>query len=145
MSPIGDGGNRGHRLARPSDMRRILPILVLALGLASCRGEATEELPSPADSGIRGVVTSGPQCPVVQAGSPCPDEPWEGRIDITAGSDLVATVSTFDGGRFSIAIDPGTYRVQPRVEGPGTAPPMTVEVPVQGYVEVAFTVDTGIR
>jgi len=35
--------------------------------------------------------------------------------------------------------------VQPRVEGPGTAPPMTVEVPVQGYVEVAFTVDTGIR
>jgi hypothetical protein len=126
-------------------MRRFLPILAAFVLLASCRGDATDELPSPADSGIRGTVTAGPQCPVVQAGSPCPDVPWEGTIDITEGSDVVATVSTFDDGRFAVALDPGTYQVQPVVTGPGTAPPVTVDVPGQGYAEVALTVDTGIR
>jgi len=126
-------------------MRRILPLLVLALALVSCRGDATEEPPSPADSGIRGTVTAGPQCPVVQAGSPCPDAPWEGTVDITMGTDVVATVSTFDAGRFAVALDPGTYGVRPRVERPMTASSVTVQVPGQGYVEVALTVDTGIR
>ena len=29
--------------------------------------------------------TAGPQCPVVRRGRPCPDAPWSGTIDITAG------------------------------------------------------------
>lgn len=126
-------------------MRRILlPLVIAVLALAACDGGGPEDLPSPADSGIRGTITAGPQCPVIQAGSPCPDAPWEGRVRIT-GDDVDIEVATFAPGRFRVALEPGTYRVQPEVAGPGTAAPATVEVPGQGYARIALTVDTGIR
>jgi len=125
-------------------MRRLLPVLAAVILLTSCSGSGSREPPSPADSGIHGTVTVGPQCPVVQAGSPCPDAPWEGKIRITGdGADL--EIATFSGGRFAIAIEPGAYTLQPVVVGPGSASPVSVEVPGQGYVEVALSVDSGIR
>ena len=145
MIRIDDGGNLGPRPARPSHMRRFLPILAAVVLLASCRGDATNELPSPADSGIRGTVTAGPQCPVALENAPCPDVPWNGTVNIISGPDVIASVSTFDDGRFAVALDPGTYRVQPIVTGPGMAPSVTVNVPGQGYAEISLTVDTGIR
>ncbi len=90
-------------------------------------------------------MTAGPQCPVLQAGSPCPDAPWNGRIHITGGDAVDLEITTFNDGRFSIAIEPGTYRVEAEVTGPATSSPVTVEVPGQGYAEVTLTVDTGIR
>jgi hypothetical protein len=126
-------------------MRRFLSLLALLLVLPSCGGGGSGVLPSPADSGIRGTVVAGPQCPVVQAGSPCPDAPWNGTIRITGDDGVDLEISTFDEGRFAVAIGPGTYQVQAEVMGPATAPPVTVEVPGQGYVEVKLTVDSGIR
>jgi hypothetical protein len=125
-------------------MRRILSTLAAVILLTSCSGSGAGEPPSPPDSGIRGTVTAGPQCPVVQEGSPCPDVPWEGKIRIT-GDSVDLEIATFSGGRFAIAIEPGTYTVQPVVTGPGSASSVSVEVPGQGYVEVALTIDTGIR
>ena len=89
-------------------------------------------------------MTAGPQCPVVQAGSPCPDAPWEGKINVTADG-FVATTSTSADGRFSIALEPGTYTVRPFFSGPASAEPVTVVVEAHRYAEVALTVDTGIR
>jgi len=123
--------------------RTLLPLAVVVLVLTACDG-GTGDLPSPPDSGIHGRVVAGPQCPVVREGSPCPDAPWDGDVRITGeGVDIV--VSTFDRGTFAVAIEPGTYEVQPVVTGPATAEPVTVSVPGQGYAEVALTVDTGIR
>jgi hypothetical protein len=126
-------------------MRRFVPLLAITATLVACAGNGTGDLPSPADSGIRGTVTAGPQCPVVRAESPCPDAPWSGSIRVTGGDGVDVEISTFDGGRFSIAVDPGTYQVQPQVMGPSTVAPVTVEVPGRGYVEVELSVDTGIR
>ena len=49
--------------------------------------------------------------------------------------------------RHRVAIGPGTYVLEPVVagSGPPAATPRTVVVPRDGYVEVALTVDTGIR
>jgi hypothetical protein len=121
-----------------------LAIVAVAL-LASCGGGSADG--PPAVSGIRGTVTLGPQCAVVQAGSPCPDAPWNGSIRVTGEDGTRLEAPTFDGGRFRIAVPPGTYVIAPVVagSGPPTAIPRTVEVPAEGYVEVALTVDTGIR
>jgi hypothetical protein len=126
-------------------MRRFLPFLAFVLVLAACGGDGSGDLRSPADSGIRGMVVAGPQCPVVRAGSPCPDAPWNGTIRITGDGGVDVEIATFGEGRFAIAIAPGTYLIQAEVTGPASAPPVTVDVPGRGYVEVALTVDTGIR
>ena len=129
-------------------MRRLIPLLFTLLTFAAaCGGDSAGDLPSPADSGIHGKVVQGPMCPVMQAGSPCPDVPWNGTIHVAGGDGVDLEISTFDGGRFAIAIVPGTYELEPVLEGPGppTAAPQTVVVPSRGYVEVALTVDSGIR
>lgn len=117
------------------------------LFLASCGEEATSTDGAPA-GGIRGVVTSGPLCPVVVQGSPCPDRPWQGlvRVSTTDGA-AVGEVETDARGRFELAADPGTYEVVPAVEPsrPPTASAVTVTVPATGWAEVELLVDTGIR
>jgi hypothetical protein len=124
-------------------MRRVFPILAVVVLLTSC-SSGSSDLPSPADSGIRGTVTAGPACPVVQEGSPCPDVPWEGTVHIT-GDGVDIDVPTGASGRFQVALDAGTYEIAPIVSGPGSASPVTVAVPGQGYVEATLRVDTGIR
>jgi hypothetical protein len=125
-------------------MRRLFPILAIAVLLASCEGSSSGEAPSPVRSGIHGTVTAGPQCPVVQEASPCPDAPWEGSVHIT-GDGVDIEVATYEPGRFRVALDAGTYEVTPVVAGPGSVRPVSVQVPGQGFVEVVLTVDTGIR
>ncbi|MEO8476262.1 MAG: hypothetical protein ABI572_04305 [Actinomycetota bacterium] len=124
----------------------MIPFLVALVSFSAACGGGVGDPPVSSDSGIRGTVSAGPQCPVVQAGSPCPDVPWDGRIHFT-GDGVDVEIATFDGGSFSIAIAPGTYQVQPVVEGsiPPSAASQTVVVPSQGYVDITLTVDTGIR
>jgi hypothetical protein len=121
--------------------------VVLFLGiLGACGSGDSTDVPSSADSGIRGVVLAGPQCPVVTAESPCPDVPWRGRVQITKGGDLVAEVTTSDDGRFAIAIEPGSYGLVPVIEGgPQFSTPQRIEVVAHDFVQVTLTVDTGIR
>ena len=129
-------------------MRRLIPLPLVVLVLVAACGEGSPgDLPSPADSGIHGKVVQGPMCPVMQAGSPCPDVPWNGTIHLTGGAGVDLEVSTFDGGTFAIAIPPGTYELEPLLDGPGppTAGSQTVVVPSHGTAEVTLTVDSGIR
>lgn len=124
-------------------MRRILSTLLIVVALAACGG-GSGDLPPPSDSGIHGSVTAGPQCPVIREGSPCPDAPWDGDVRII-GEGVDITAHTYDGGTFAVAIEPGSYRLQPVVTGPATAEVQTVTVPDHGSVEVTLTVDTGVR
>ena len=75
----------------------LVPLLAFALIAATCDGATT------ATSGIEGNVTIGPMCPVVQADSPCPDQPYAATIVIenTDGTEVGRTQSS-DDGRFRI-------------------------------------------
>lgn len=116
----------------------------IALGLlaVSCGGGQ-----GAAESGIMGVVLLGPQCPVVQQGSPCPDEPFEGTVSVTTVSGrLVGTTRSGPDGRFDIRVEPGTYLVTAlNLRGVMFAKPVTVDVTSGRMSEVSVVVDTGIR
>ena len=119
----------------------------LALMLAACGGDATGPADAPT-GGVRGIVTAGPQCPVVVAGSPCPDRPWQGTVRIAATQgDVVREVETDDRGHFEIALGAGSYVVV-AVTDPeriSTGSPQTVTVAAGEWAEVTLVVDTGLR
>jgi hypothetical protein len=124
--------------------RRVLALFLL---LAACGGASSME---DLDSGIVGVVLLGPQCPVVQEGSPCPDEPIAADVVVTdtASGREVASARSGEDGRFRISVPPGQYVVQASTEstgGPPTAKPVNVTVEPHQFTEVTVPVDTGIR
>ncbi len=127
-------------------MRRIAPLLALvAVVLAACADEAPGD---EVHSGVRGVVLAGPQCPVEQEGSPCPDLPVP-DVEIRALQDgsVVGSVRTDDRGRFELLLAPGDYVVEAVLDGggPPSAKPVAVTVPQGDFADVTVPVDTGIR
>lgn len=123
----------------------LLAFSLLSLAAARCDDGASP----PAGSGITGLVTIGPQCPVVREDSPCPDQPYQATIVIEdEGSDEVARVTSDEDGRFSIGLEPGTYTLAPQSPNAG-APPQAgeqqVEVGDGAYTEVLIQYDSGIR
>lgn len=127
-------------------MRAATILSALVILLAGC---GTETPVSMVDSGVRGVVVSGPQCPVETIEDPCPDLPVSGiRVSVsTAEGSVTAETRTDAEGRFEVAVAPGKYVVQPVVEGGGVAfsKPVQVIVSDERFVEVTLHVDTGIR
>ena len=129
-------------------MRRphLLPIALLLVATAAC---GTRSGGSGQVTGtITGTVRVGPMCPVVQAGSPCPDRPWTGaiRVTTTTGSTVTETRSGADG-TFSVDVPPGTYDVAavPENMGPPTAESQRISVVAGATAKVALTLDSGIR
>jgi hypothetical protein len=124
-------------------MRRLPVLLLLAATVACGNGSAGDS-----GSGIEGRVTIGPQCPVEQMGSPCPDAPYEALITVTREGDTVEQTRSNTDGTFRIPLDPGTYSV---VAGPvdGSSMPFgrQVEVVVKPgtLTHVDLSVDSGIR
>ena len=127
-------------------MRRLLAPLLVAIALAACSGASSGDDPA-ARSGLRGVVTAGPQCPVAVAGSPCPDRPWTGTVRVMApDGDTVGEVDTDVRGGFTIDLEPGSYEVVAVTDGgPSSARPVAVDVEEGSFSEVTLAVDTGIR
>ena len=125
--------------------------IAVAASLVLMLGACGDGAPDPVDAptgGVRGIVTAGPQCPVVVAGSPCPDRPWQGTVRISATQgDVVREVETDDGGRFEIALGAGSYVVVAVTdpERMSTGSPQTVTVVDGAWAEVTLLVDTGIR
>ena len=124
-------------------MRRLPVLLLLAATVACGTGSAGDS-----DSGIEGRVTIGPQCPVEQMGSPCPDAPYEALITVTREGDTVEQTRSNTDGTFRIPLDPGTYSI---VAGPvdGSSMPFgrQIEVVVKPgtLTHVDLSVDSGIR
>lgn len=109
----------------------------------------------PGESGVEGVVLAGPTCPVERIDSPCPDRP----VSLTLGfytathstpAVPVATATSDAGGRFRLALPPGTYIVQ-RACGPQncaqfpSVKPVMVEVQAGRFTNLTVNADTGIR
>ena len=117
--------------------------LVVLLAAACARSPA-----APSDSGIQGVVTIGPTCPVERADSPCPDQPFAAEIAVKRGDEVVATVSSGEDGRFRVALAPGDYLLQgiaPNQGGLPFAKPIPVTVRPHEFADVRVTFDSGIR
>jgi hypothetical protein len=136
-------------------MRRSLPILVLVLALAACARQGSNAVgdpgsphPSP-DSGVRGRVLAGPQCPVMKADSPCPDKPLEAEIEVQApNGDVVARVKSGSDGTFEVTVQPGQYVLVPQPPSEMGFPygkPVHVVVGPHRFTRVTVSFDTGIR
>ena len=130
-------------------MRRLplFSLLLVFLLLTACASDDGDEAAS--SSGVRGQVLLGPTCPVVQEGSPCPDEPV-GGVEVRALTDGEAIAQTTSGedGRFELELPPGRYTLEAVVDpdGPGmSAKPVAVTVTADAFVEVVVPVDSGIR
>ena len=126
--------------------RSILAVVALAaaLTITACNLEAPEGVVH--TSGVEGTVTYGPLCPVVQAGSPCPDRPWQGKVralDLD-GVTVIATVSTDKAGAFSMDLPPGAYLITPITpDGPPTTKLRRLTVTEGAYTSVELSVDSG--
>ena len=108
--------------------------------------------PMPGATGVRGVVTAGPTCPVVTdpPDPDCADRTVAGAVLVVnsaAGVEVERATAEADG-TFSIELAPGAYRVvaQP-VEGlMGTPAPIDLQVEAgQPMTELQVVYDTGIR
>jgi hypothetical protein len=121
-------------------------LLALAVLAVDC---STTALNTPgADSGIEGLVTIGPMCPVEIEGQPCPDQPYEATIVIEdAGGDEVARVTSDADGRFRLTLEPGTYTLVP--QSPASRLPyageQSTEIVSGEYTQVTIAYDSGIR
>lgn len=129
-------------------MRRLpLVSLLVLLLFTACASDGGDEAAS--SSGVRGQVLLGPTCPVVQEGSPCPDEPV-GGVEVRALTDgeTIAETTSGEDGRFELELPPGLYTLEAVVDpgGPGMfAKPVAVTVTAGAFVEVVVPVDSGIR
>jgi hypothetical protein len=117
-------------------------LVVLAVG---CGTDAVGD----GTSGIEGRVTIGPQCPVEQEGSPCPDAPFVATVQILADGKVVASGRSGTDGGFRVAVAPGTYTVHgvPLDNGGIAAgrdvPGVTVTAGTFTHADLSF--DSGIR
>jgi hypothetical protein len=123
-------------------LRVTASLLFASLILSGCQEQV------PPGTGIRGVVTLGPSCPVETVTSPCPDTPFRGDVMATASDGTTTTVTTDARGRFVMDLREGTYVVvamTPNESGPPTPVPQTVRVDAGAYTRITLEVDTGIR
>ncbi len=117
--------------------------LLLAIVLAACG------LPSAGTttSGIKGQVSIGPMCPVMQANLPCPDQPYAATIRVLDQDGKKVTEITSDAqGNFKVGLPPGTYVLSPLPgDSMAHAPEQPATVVDGQFTRVTITYDSGIR
>ncbi len=115
-------------------------------------GDSMSDTPAEAmlQSGIEGLVTIGPQCPVLEEGVPCPDHPYQAEITVReeGSGRVVATFTSDIDGRFRVELAPGRYVLDPGepllVDEP-RAEKMTISVEAGRYTQVKVRFDSGVR
>jgi hypothetical protein len=101
----------------------------------------------PSDSGIEGIVTIGPMCPVMRANVPCPDQPYQATLTVlTTNGKKVAQFQTDEKGNFRFNLASGDYVLHPK--SPNVMPsaadiPFTVDEHEFTWLEISY--DSGIR
>ena len=117
-------------------------LLLLVLFLSACI--PTSE---PLDSGIEGLVTIGPMCPVVQEDVPCPDQPYLAILTIlTMDGKEIAQFQTDESGRFRVELAPGEYVLRPdSPNGLPFAADVVFRVNEHEFTRLEISYDSGIR
>ena len=99
-------------------------------------------------SGVRGVVTAGPVCPVerIPPDPNCADRPIEARVLVThGGGGVVASGSSGSDGSFEIRVAPGHYEVTATTKFAMRCDSVAVDVAAGAFTDVTVPCDTGIR
>ena len=109
----------------------------------------SETRPGKVDTGVEGIVTIGPMCPVMREDVPCPDKPFETTLVISSdlpGKGAGIVISTDKNGYFSQELVPGTYTIRAQSEGmmPSLSP-VTFEVKSGKRASLNLQFDSGIR
>ena len=127
---------------KPLRQSAALALAVAAVLMASCA-------PPPAvDSGVEGQVWIGPMCPVVQAGTDCPDAPLAAELVVEdENGRTVARGESTEDGSFRIPLPPGLYRLvpQPGESGLPFASPVEFTIIAGQWVRLVVIYDSGIR
>jgi hypothetical protein len=111
--------------------------------LGACRAAA-----SPEPGALEGRVWIGPMCPVVVAGTECPDQPYAAELDVAdEGGDIVTTVRSGEDGRYRVSLAPGEYTLIPRSPAAGLpfADPIPIVLAAGETTVVDVHYDSGIR
>lgn len=101
------------------------------------------------DSGVKGVVTIGPTCPVQRVGDPsCNDKPYQTTLNVVRARDgrFVKRFDSRSDGRFRVHLLAGRYVI--KQAGRATLPrlsPVPVKVARHRFTTVAIQFDSGIR
>lgn len=105
--------------------------------------------PTPADSGITGVVLIGPMCPVMIEGQECPDQPYQATLTVNnlEGREIVQFQAD-ENGNFNVPLAPGEYILYPETP-PGKPYPIADEqhfIVLPGeFTRITVLYDSGIR
>lgn len=107
------------------------------------------DAPPIALSGVRGVVTQGPMCPVQRIDQPCPDQPYQASIVVQDlfGAEVARTRSG-PSGEYTVALLPGEYVVRGQNLTGAVLPragATRVSVEAGRWANLDITFDTGIR
>ena len=164
MLAVSRAGQHSHRGRRVAAFAFLLSCLALvSLLFAACGGSSESSsdggsaTPTPAASGtaaasgIEGQALAGPQCPVVQAGSPCPDAPIQVTIEVHTPDHLtkIAEFQTDAEGKFRQELPPGDYFIYPLPPDENAPFPFAegqyVTVVAGQFSDMQIAYDTGIR
>lgn len=126
-------------------MRALAFAIALALGPAGCVYGGGD-----VGSGIYGVATIGPTCPVEREPPEpaCADRPFEGRLEVRRLDGGVVGVFSPDAqGRFNVSLQPGEYAL--RAAGDAHLPTCASAEPIRvlagAWTRVVVACDSGIR
>lgn len=129
--------------------RYTLPLILIAF-LTGCSVGISATVAPPPNTGIAGMVTLGPMCPVMRPDQPCPDQPYEATITIieSISGTQIAQAHSDGQGNFEIALMPGTYILHPETPPDNILPAageQTITVTAGQMTQVVIMYDTGIR
>lgn len=103
----------------------------------------------PYASGVRGVVTRGPICPVMREGdNSCADQPFETEVYLyrTGSNKIFATVQSGVDGTFQFNVPPGDYTLNAKNNGISKiCSAVSISIGSDEMKMIAISCDTGIR
>ena len=110
-------------------------------------GPTTAAPVPPPGSGIYGVVSAGPTCPVERVGQPCLPSPVSATVTARNTSTGTLAVTHSDNlGRYTLPLPPGTYTVSASTGSPlPRCSATTATVTSSGAARTDIACDTGIR
>ncbi len=119
-----------------------------AAALPTSTPPATATSTAVLESGIEGIITLGPSCPVQNSDPACDNQPYRATIKVLTddGQKQLTRFTSGKDGKFKVKLSPGSYLLEP--VNPGVYPRagmQEVTVKENKFTHVSITYDTGIR